>query len=93
MNSAISSDSRFRRASSPRGTPSMSMMTSAGSGPANSAMKSISSRSPIASSSQAVSASTFGRSACIERTLNTFEASRRSRVCSGGSRNTIHSVR
>ena len=35
---------------------------------------------------------TLGRSALMDFTLNTFAASRRSRVCSGGSRNTIHSV-
>ena len=55
------------------------MITSAGSGPANSAMKSNSLRSPIESSSHCVSDSMFGRRACIERTLNTFAASRRRR--------------
>jgi len=69
------------------------MITSAGSGPANSAMKSNSLRSPMRSSSHAVIASTFGRSAAMVRALNTRLASRRSRVCSGGSRNTIQSVR
>ena len=89
MNSAMSSDSRFTIASSSRGTPSIAMITSAGSGPAKSAMKSISSRAPMRSSSQATSSSTVGRMACIDCTLNTLLVSRRSRVCSGGSRNTI----
>jgi hypothetical protein len=68
------------------------MITNAGSGPAKSPTKSNSSRPPMRSSSQALSASTFGRSAWIERTLNTRLARRRRRVCSGGSRNTIHKV-
>ena len=93
MNSAISSDRRFRRASSSRGAPSMSMITSAGSGMAKSAMKSNSFLPSSASSSHWVSRSMLGRSALIERTWNTFAASRRRRVCSGGSRNTIQSVR
>ena len=44
------------------------------------------------SSSHAVIAWTFGRSAAMVRALNTRPASRRSLVCSGGSRNTIQSV-
>ena len=61
MNSAMSSDMRFTFASSSRGTPSIAMITSAGSGPAKSAMKSISSRAPMRSSSHRVSV--FGRRA------------------------------
>ena len=93
MKSAISSDRCFSRASSALGTPSMCMMTSAGSGPAKSAMKSNSSRSSRESSRKAVIASTCGRRAWMERVLKTWAVSCRSRVCSGGSRNTIHRVR
>ena len=93
MNSAMSSDMRFTFASSSFGTPSIAMITSAGSGPAKSATKSISLRAPMRSSSHCVSSSAAGRIAFIDCRWNTLLVSRRRRVCSGGSRNTIQCVR
>ena len=93
INSAISSDMRFTCARSSRGTPSIAMMTSAGSGPAKSATKSMSRRSPMRSNSHATSSSTVGRIAFIDCRWNTLLVNRRMRVCSGGSRNTIQCER
>ena len=93
MNSAMSSDMRFTCASASRGTPSIAMITRQGSGPANSAMKSNSSRPSTRSSSEAAIASTCGRIPCIDLAWKTLPVSRRSRVCSGGSLNTIQSDR
>ncbi len=86
---SIAFDQSRNCAWSSTGTPSSSQMTVTGSGNANARIRSTTGSSArdasIASSSEAVTASTRGRSPATRRAVNAFDTSLRSRVCPGGS--------
>ena len=87
--SANSSDQPLSMRWSEAGRPNISAVTIAGSGLARSAMTSISPVSPTASSRSAVILSIRPTRRSTLRGVNAAAARRRTRVCSGGSRNSI----
>ena len=87
---ANASDQTLVRAKSPAGRPSTSQITRTGSGCASAAIRSNGASAGKPDSRSSVTAPMRSRSASITGGLNAPLTSRRSRVCLGGSLNSIH---